>query len=183
MQIKVETPDLNPMLRRLVSMVRNKAAFVKAWANAAAQEGRETARAKGGRRWWRDLARSVRVRSVSETVAEVSSDQAGANQKQFGGVIRPKRKRVLTIPIAPEAKGKTVYEMQRPNRPLFVLPGTRLLGYATKGEGFHALFALTPRAVQKPDPWFPAGPRLYRLGIDEANRLTQKEQAQWNTLQ
>lgn len=183
MQVKVDTPDLNPTLRRLAAMIRNKAAFVKNWANAAAKEARDTARAKPGRRWWRDLARSIRVQNISEAAAEVSSNHVGANLKQFGGIVRPKNKRALTIPIAPEAKGKTVYEMKRPNRPLFVLPGTRLLGYATPDKGFRALFVLAPKAVQKPDPWFPAPNRLYRLGINEANYLIKKEQIQWNTQQ
>lgn len=183
MQVKVDTPDLNPTLRRLAAMIRNKAVFVKAWANDAAKEAQRNAKAKPGRRWWRDLARSIRMRSASETAAEVSSDQVGATLKQFGGIVRPKNKRALTIPIAPEAKGKTVYSMKRPKRPLFVLPGTRLLGYATPDKGFRALFVLAPKAVQKPDPWFPAPNRLYRLGIDRANYLIKKEQIQWNTLQ
>ena len=72
MQVKVDTPDLNPTLRRLAAMIRNKAAFVKNWANAAAKEARDTARAKPGRRWWRDLARSIRVQNIYEAAAEVS---------------------------------------------------------------------------------------------------------------
>lgn len=184
MDIKVEMPDLRRNLAKLVGMIRNKSGFVKVWANAAAQEGRETARSKGGRRWWRDLARSVQVRSVSETVAEVSSQQVGASIKQYGGVIRPVRARALTIPIAPEAEGKRAYELDRPNRPLFRLAKSRLLGYSTgkgKAQRFKALYVLAPRSVQKPDPWFPDDGRVMDLGHREAGIMLTKEQSQWNT--
>lgn len=184
MQITVSTPNLQQNLARLVSMVRNKAGFVKNWANAAAMEGRQNARSKPGRRWWRDLARSVQVRSVNERIAEVSSSQPGANIKQFGGTIRPVRARALTIPIAPEAEGRRAYELERPDRPLFVLPGTRLLGYSGgrgKNKSFRALYVLAAKSVQRPDPWFPDDARITALGEREASIIFAREQKQWNT--
>jgi len=184
MQVTVQTPALNQNLAKLVSMVRNKSGFVKVWANSAAMEARATARGKGGRRWWRDLARSVQVRSTGTDSAEVSSSQPGAVIKQYGGVIRPVNARVLTIPIDPEAEGKRAYELERPDRPLFRLPGTRLLGYS-KGSGkkkeFKALYVLASKSVQRPDPWFPNDARVLWLGEREAMSILQKEQQKWNT--
>lgn len=184
MQIAVKPTSWDGNLAKLVSMVRNKAGFVKVWANSAAMEARENARKKGGRRWWRDLARSVQVRNIGEMQAEVSSNQVGAVIKQYGGVIRPVRARVLTIPIAPEAKGKRAYEMSRPDRPLFRLAGTRLLGYSTgrgKNQRFKALYVLAAQAVQKPDPWFPDTARVMSLGEREAMIVLRKEQQKWTT--
>ena len=90
---------------------------------------------------WSDLARSIQVRRVSESAEEVSSSQIGAGLKQFGGTVRPKHAKALTIPIVPEAKGKTAYELERPDRPLFVVseatgdPETvGVLGYAKKSR-------------------------------------------------
>jgi hypothetical protein len=124
------------------------------------------------------------VRSAGEDTAEVSSNHVGATLKQYGGTIRPVVARALTIPIAPEAEGKRAYELERPDRPLFVPRGTRLLGYG-KGRGkkreFRALYVLAARAVQEPDPWFPGDSRVLRLGEIEAIRILRKEQAQWNT--
>ncbi len=181
MKVTVKTPGLDHNLVKLVSMVRNKSGFVKVWANSAAMEARATARGKGGRRWWRDLARSVQVRSTGSDSAEVSSNQPGAVIKQYGGVIRPVNARSLTIPIAPEAEGKRAYEMERPDRPLFRLAGTRLLGYGTKGGGFKALYVLASKSVQRPDPWFPDDNRVLWLGEREAMEILRKEQQKWNT--
>jgi hypothetical protein len=44
MKVTVQTPALDRNLAKLAGMVRNKAGFVKAWANSAAMEARETAR-------------------------------------------------------------------------------------------------------------------------------------------
>ena len=180
MQVRMHTPDLDPMLAKVVQALRNRLAFVKNWARSAASEGQSNARAKGGRRYWHDLARSVRVKTVSEDAAEVSADHVGAEIKQYGGVIKPKNKKALTIPIAPQAKGKTAAEFELGGRDLFRLPGTRLLGYADK-DGFTPLFVLATRSVQKPDPWFPSDARLAQLAGREAIYLFNKEQQLWNT--
>ncbi len=168
------TTNIDSYTREIVKRLRNRQAFVKNWANAVAMEARATARKKPGRRYWRDLARSIQQRKVSDTTYEISSQHRGATLKQYGGVIRPVRKRFLTIPIASEAKGKTAYELETPSRPLFVLPKTRLLGY-NKGKEFKALFVLAKQVRQKPDPWFPNNQRVQLLARREANYLFRKE--------
>lgn len=181
MDVKLQTPDLDPMLAKVVRMLRNRTAFVKNWAQSTAKEARANAQAKGGRRYWYELARSIRVRSVSENAADVSSDHTGAAIKQYGGVIKPKNKNALTIPITKEARGKTAAEFALAGRTLFRLPGTRLLGYSEKNGDFKALFVLSKRSVQRPDPWFPSDDRVRRIGAREALLLYNKEQKLWNT--
>lgn len=182
MRINVHTPELNKNLAKMVSLVQNKKGFVLLWAQAAAREARENARRKGGRRWWRDLARSVQVRSVSDVSAEVSSNQVGATQKQYGGVIRAVRAKALTIPIDEESRGKRAYELERPDRPLFVPKGTNLLGYDRgKKKGFKALYVLVKEVTQKPDPWFPSDTRVAHLAEEEASRMLAKEAKKWES--
>lgn len=184
MKVSIHTPDLEANLRRSLALVRDKAGFVLVWANAAANEARATARGKGGRRWWRDLARSVQVRRVKDGEAEVSSSMPGAVLRQYGGVIRPVRAKALTIPIDPEAEGKRAMELERPGRELFRLPGTRLLGYS-HGEGknrsFKALYVLAKSATQAPDPWFPNDARVMQLAQIEAAGMLAREAKKWST--
>ena len=120
-RIEFHPPDMNPMVRKVMQNLKLRMTFLKNWANSAAMDARGNARAKGGRRYWKDLARSIQVRRLSETAVVVSSSQIGAALKQYGGIVRPVTARALTIPITDEAKGKTAYEFERPDRPLFVL--------------------------------------------------------------
>ena len=194
-RIEFQPPDMDPMVRAVMQNLKLRMTFLKNWANSAAIEARGNARAKGGRRYWKDLARSLQVRQVSETAVSVSSSQIGAGLKQYGGVVRPITARALTIPVTAEAKGKTAYEFERPDRPLFVVsektgdPGTiGVLGYAKKTRkenvsAFHPLFVLRKYAKMKPDPWFPTENRIAVLAVREARILHDKEQKNWNTRQ
>ena len=112
---------------------------------------------------------------------------------EFGGVVRPITARALTIPVTAEAKGKTAYEFERPDRPLFVVsektgdPGTiGVLGYAKKTRkenvsAFHPLFVLRKYAKMKPDPWFPTKNRIEFFASREAKLLFHREEKNWNT--
>ncbi len=194
-RIEFQPPDLDPILRVVATNERLRRSFLKNWANAAAMDARANARAKGGRRYWSDLARSIQVRRVSERAEEVSSSQIGAGLKQFGGTVRPKHAKALTIPIVPEAKGKTAYELERPDRPLFVVseatgdPETvGVLGYAKKSRkgdvsSFHPLFVLRRKAQMRPEPWFPTAQRIAELANREARIVYNKELKNWNTQQ
>ena len=194
-RIEFQPPEMSPMIRAVARNEKLRAAFLKDWANAAAMEARGNARAKGGRRYWKDLARSLQVRRISDTAVTVSSSQAGAGLKQFGGTVRPVMAKALTIPITAEAKGKTAYEFERPDRPLFVIsersgdPGTvGVLGYARKTRkagvtAFHPLFVLRRYARMKPEPWFPPARRIEYLADREAESLFKREQRNWTTKQ
>lgn len=161
-RIEFQPPDMDPMVRAVMQNLKLRMSFLKNWANSAAIEARGNARVKGGRRYWKDLARSVQVRQVSEIAVSVSSSQTGAGLKQFGGTVRPVHAKALTIPIVPEAKGRTAYEFERPDRPLFVLRNY---------------------AKMKPEPWFPTENRIAVLAVREARILHDKEQKNWNTRQ
>ena len=95
----------------------------------------------------------------------------------------------------PEAKGKTAYELERPDRPLFVVseatgdPETvGVLGYAKKSRkgdvsSFHPLFVLRRKAQMRPEPWFPTAQRIAELANREARIVYNKELKNWNTQQ
>jgi len=193
-RIEFHPPNLDPMVRAVAQNEKTRLTFLKNWANAVAMEARNNARQKGGRRYWKDLARSLQVKKVSDSAVEVSSSQIGAGLKQFGGTVRPVKAKALTIPVAPEAKGRTAYEFERPDRKLFVVSGKSgdagtvgVLGYAKKtskgASEFHPLFVLRTRAKMKPDPWFPSDAKIAHLANREAKIIFDKEQGKWNTQQ
>ena len=174
-------------------MIQNRTAFVKNWANAIAIEARNNARAKGGRRWWKELARSLQVREVTAESIDVGTNYRGAALKQFGGMITPDKARALTIPISAEAKGKTAYDFERSGKNLFVIsentgdPSTiGVLGYekATRKKGvtaFQPLFVLRTSVFQDADPWFPQPARIIAVARSEAKHQYNKEQQKWNS--
>lgn len=190
--MRIDVPHMESMEVSLNYQLRNKTAFLKNWANSVAIEARQNARAKGGRRWWKDLAKSLQVRNISKEAIDIGTRQKGAMLKQYGGEIRPVNAKALTVPISPEAKGRTAYEIERTGKKLFVIsqkngdPGTvGVLGYArTRKSGdsdFRPLFVLRTRVFQEADPWFPPADQVMRLARREAEIQQTKEQKQWNT--
>ena len=190
--MRVDVPRMESIDVSLNYQLRNKAKFLKIWANSVAMEARRNARAKGGRRYWQDLARSLQVRNISKETIDIGTNQKGATLKQFGGEIRPDKAKALTIPISPEAKGRTAYEIERTGKKLFVIsqktgdPGTvGVLGYARKSKSgdsdFRPLFVLRTRVFQDADPWFPSTIQVMRLAQREAEIQHAKEEQQWNT--
>lgn len=168
-QIKVDSREAEAELIRIASKLADERPFIKTWGNSVAKKARDNARKKSkGGRFWKSLARSVRVRMITAGAAEISSDHIAAAQKQYGGVIRAKNAAALTIPITPEAEGKRAKEFEAGGRDLFVPRGTNVLGYSEDGE-FHGLFALVKQTKrQKAEPWFPEPVEINRLGIIEA---------------
>lgn len=168
---------IGPLMQRLAGKLTGPArqGFVLAWGRAVAVKAQRTARAKGGRRFWRDVSRSINVRTLSADGVEVFSDHVAAAQKQFGGTIEAPGKgayakgaKALTIPIADEAEGRTAAEFTLAGRKLFVLgkkDGVRLgvLGYDEGGD-FHPLFALRRRVTQAAEPFFPPSAEVLALG-------------------
>lgn len=191
--VRMDAPFIPQMEFSLNYQLKNKAAFLKNWAQTIAMEARNNARAKGGRRWWKELARSLQVRQVTEDSIDVGTDYRGAMLKQFGGRITPDKAKALTIPVSDEAKGKTAYDFERTGKDLFVVsvktgdPGTLgVLGYdkSTRKKGVYAfqpLFVLRTSAYQEPDPWFPMPNRILAIADAEAKRQEQKENQQWNS--
>ena len=152
------------------------------WGQRVAIAARNSARARGGRNFWHDVARSVRVEAVWADTVRVHAAHVAAAQKQFGGVIEAKTRAALTIPISDEAKGRRAAEFETGGRDLFVLPSTKgdpdsvgILGYEDLGGGFHPLFVLRRRTKrQKAEPWWPTGAQILADGMDEAERFAQE---------
>lgn len=185
--------NMRDMDTHIAAQIRNRGAYIKNWASSVAMEARENARRKGGRRYWREFARSIQVKSINKETVDVGTSYVGAYLKQFGGMIVPEKARCLTIPISEEARGKTAYDFSRTGKELFTVsvktgdPGTiGVLGYAKptrrKGvEGFRPLFVLRKRVFQKPDPWFPLQSRIDFLARREAEIQFRKEERLWNS--
>ena len=174
----ISRDTLGPLVHRLAGKLSGPArqGFVLAWGRGTAVEAQRNARAKGGRRFWRDVSRSINVRTVGPDGVEVFSDHVAAAQKQFGGRISAPGKNpyakgadALTIPIpGSEAEGRTAAEFTLGGRTLFVLgkkDGERrgVLGYSEDGE-FHALFVLRRSVDQKADPFFPKDAEILSIG-------------------
>lgn len=150
------------------------------------------ARAKGGRRFWQDVANSVASRQVGDAVI-VGATHVAARFKQFGGLISaPGRgpgslhRKALAIPLeaAREHRGWNAEDFRTHGWELFKLPkggGDRsvLMGRDTNKRKpvVVPLFALRKSVTQKPDPWFPAGDALSRAAA-EGMRLYRKNYGQ-----
>ena len=134
------------------------------------------ARAKGGRRFWQDVANSVTRRQVGDAVI-VGATHVAARFKQFGGLISaPGRgpgslhRKALAIPLdaASQHRGWNARDFETHGWELFKLPkggGDRSVLMGRKGKRKPVvvpLFALRRAVTQKPDPWFPAGDALNR---------------------
>lgn len=150
-------------------------AFLMRWGATIRKRAMENAAGKGGRRLWRDIARSVNVKAVTSDSVEVGAYHVAAAQKQFGGPIAARGKAaggadMLTIPIAPEADGQSAAKFALAGRKLFVFLRSNLLGYMEDdGLSFHPLFALTRRTKpQRAFPWWPEPEFIEARGIEQA---------------
>lgn len=173
-EVKLDAKNALRELGRIVGKLEHPRKFFASWGNAVVRIAKRRARAKSkGGGFWLDIADHTRVESVSDERAVVVNDHFAAFHKEFGGEIRPKNAKVLTVPITPEAKGKRAAEFEVGGRELFTVPGrspdtTGILGYSDDGE-FKPLFALRTRVRQDPEPWWPTDEQILRAGVNEAN--------------
>lgn len=176
----INVRDFDEALGRFIERLKDPRPFLMVWGQRTAKKGRTNARAKGGRHFWQDMARSVQVAAVSANTVSVHTKHVAAAQKQFGGVIEAKNAKALTIPIADEAKGKRASEFESGGRDLFVLETDRsdpdrigLLGYSEDDE-FQALFVLRRRTRrQAADPWWLETAEVGVMGLEEAAYFVQ----------
>jgi hypothetical protein len=152
--------------------------FLMRWGARVRKVAIERAVAKGGRKLWRQIARSINLQQSGGSVT-VGASHVAAAQKQFGGVIRAKGKAAggadaLTIPIAPEAEGQSAAKFALSGKQLFALgmeDGSGVLGY-TEDNTFHPLFALVRQTRPIPaDPFFPSDEESLEMGEEEGLRL------------
>lgn len=124
--------------------------------------------ALGGARtgFYAEAARATHFTETGEGV-QISVNQVGIRQRVLGGTIKPRTKKFLTIPVAPEAHGKRASEFpdlvviwDRHGRPVglgerdITQIGVRSSGRVVGGSasGMRMLFRLARQATQQPDP-------------------------------
>ena len=175
--VRINTKQVSDLVDSLRRFAGDPLRWILPWGNAVAKEARETARDKGGRSFWRQIAAATRVATVSADSVEVANWHVAGGHKQTGGPIRAKNVAMLTIPISDEARGKRASEFEDGGRDLFTVParsGNRVLGYADI-DGFHGLFVLVKETrSQAADPWFPTEARIGEIGLAEAFRMLEK---------
>ncbi|MDD5484068.1 MAG: hypothetical protein PHP98_10560 [Kiritimatiellae bacterium] len=124
---------------------------------------KDSAIAKGGRHFWRDLADSVTGESDADS-AIVGATHPAAAIRQYGGTISAPGKgplstgaKYLAIPISDKARGKSPREFQDL---FFVMAkggGKYLFSAINNGEIFYIL----KKSVEHPaDPWLPSDNKI-----------------------
>ena len=112
--------------------------------------------ALGGRRtnYYAGAARATSFAVVSDTEVVIGVAQIGIRQRFFGGTIRPRTAKFLTIPVAPEAHGKRAREFG--DLEVIFGRGGRPIGLARKAQGTRRfgvmLYRLARSVTQRADP-------------------------------
>lgn len=135
MRIEQIGPDLP--LRELVSFAHNPEGLrkvlgaeaanqVKKNFNRLAQKPNRLGAPSTG--YWRDAANSVSWRVVGRGAIELTVSQVGVRLHLLGGTVRPVRRKMLAIPVHPEAHGKSPREFSD----LEFVVGPNAIGLARK---------------------------------------------------
>lgn len=167
----------------LMQRVRDPAKVYKIWGIKVVEKLRSNARAKGGRRLWKQIADSVRLDNVSQRGADVDAvglwGRIGIH-KEKGGSIRVRKKNFLTIPIDRLAEGKTAEEFAADNHVRLFRPGgsnskSRILAYNDNGV-LHPVFALCRiTRPQKQYRWYPPTQWVLQTGIEVTKKMLEKK--------
>lgn len=177
------TPKLLSLMREMAPPQQMRTLLQ--WGALVKAEAQRTAIGKGGRKFWREIARSVNIRSAAEAVY-VESNHYAAAQMQYGGDISAPGKnsespaKALTIPIkGSPAEGRRASEF---SQKLFTLKSAGsgdaeyigVLGY-NEGTGkdarFVPLFILRKRVRGHKSPWWPTDARAAQIGEALADKL------------
>lgn len=181
-------------LQAIAKRVRNPEAMLKVVGRRGANELRAHFRRRnatpnklGGRRsnFWNKIASSTN-NPVAEGPGRVriSITDPRLAQKVYGGRITPKRRKALTIPVAPEAYDRTVPEFQQETGiQLFLLRKkggglTNLLAGAIGGSGhrFKVYYTLQPYVDQAADPEALPPPAVFGAAlVDESQSYLTRE--------
>ena len=138
--------------------------------------------------FWLQVMRSVNnpVQSGYNQVSVRVSDPRIA-QKVFGGLIKAKRSKLLTIPASPEAYGRTAETFERETgRKLFLIKvgGTKanassslVLASAMGNHRFQVEYNLTPRVKQDKDPTaLPSEEEMEKSILARAQKAADRQQ-------
>jgi hypothetical protein len=152
------------------------------WAARVLKEAIQRCLAKGGRRLWRQIARSIKAERDGAAM-RVEATHVAAAQKQFGGSISapgklsPRPAKLLAIPVDASVDGVPAYRYiagkGRENVSIIINPRTQkgVIGIGPR-DNLTVLYALTKQTrPQRPDPFMPAETEIDEMGIEEAVRM------------
>ena len=120
--------------------------------------------AKGGKRpgwprshYWARAAESVSMTGRGDEARQVRATAPGLRMKMTGGVIRPKEKKLLAIPVRPEVAGKWPSEYEEQHDGVVFVRSRRMAGHwllAKREENGHlrVLWVLVRKSLVKRDP-------------------------------
>lgn len=175
----IDSAIASARLWALMLRIRDPARLHKIWGVRVMNQARANARAKGGRRLWKQIADSVSLQSVSQRGADIRGvglfGRIGLH-KEKGGPIRVREKPFLTIPIDPGARDKTVAEYAMETGFRLFRPGRKdspkkILAYAQDGRLVPVFALCQMTAPQRADKWLPERNWVLHVGIEEAKRL------------
>ena len=179
LSVGIDSAIASARLWALMLRIRDPSKLHKFWGIRVMNQARANARAKGGRRLWKQIADAVVLRSVSIRGADIRGvglfGRIGMH-KEKGGPIRVREKNWLTIPIDPAAYGKTAAEYSMETGIRLFRPGRKdnpkkILAYAQDGTLVPVFALCKMTAPQRADPWLPDRNWVLHAGIEEAKRL------------
>lgn len=166
--IQVNDPGVRQQIRNLLAQAKRPRAVLAAMGREGQQQLKRHFRGKertepnrlGGRRthFWRQVADSVQAPLVrGDTAVTISINHPAIAQKVMGGTIHAKRAKLLTIPVSPEAYGRTAatFEHETGLQLIFLREGKNALLATRRNKDNKALqieYILTPSVTQAPDP-------------------------------
>jgi len=98
--------------------------------------------------WWRGPANGWSQMAPTSKKAEFINKAIGFAHKVTGGKITPKRKKMLTIPVTPQAHGLTARTFSKTIAPLFRVKNALVM--STADGGIKPVFALKKSVTQAP---------------------------------
>ena len=178
LSVKIDSAIASARLWALMLRIRDPSRLYKVWGVRVMNQARANARAKGGRKLWKQIADSVVLRNVSLRGADIRGvglfGRIGMH-KEKGGPIRVKEKNWLTIPIDPGAYGKTAEEFSMDHGVRLFRPREkRILAYEHDGTLVPVFALCKMTASQRADKWLPEHNWVLHAGIEEAKRLINK---------
>ncbi|MBX3747327.1 MAG: hypothetical protein KF833_18615 [Verrucomicrobiae bacterium] len=187
--IHVESAQMNRRLGELQRLTQRPRSLMQAAARAVRSDLLQhfrvrdrTPNALGGERthFWAEVARSTQIGRVEPNWASVVIGDRRFALRVFGGTVVPKARKALTIPVHPEAHGKTAGEVEMAGgRKLFVWrPKGRLGAFLARslGDQLQVLYALKQSAQHPPDPAaMPPRGQLEASAIRAAERQLESE--------
>lgn len=177
--ISVTNDTMTAEMNRLLAQAKNPRGILAAGGRAVRnflvrhfrKLDRENPNALGGARthFWLQVGRSVQNPEITNTTATVSVSDPRYAHKVYGGTIRAKRHRNLTIPRTPEAHGKAAEVLESELGIELVAIGDVDAGQGVLAEilpngGMRVHYVLRPSVTQ--DPWPGALPDADEIADD-----------------